>query len=150
MMEALVIREAREADLFDVLRIYAQPEIDDGTILPLQDAQSIFARFRDYPDYHLYIAELNGRPVGTFALLIMDNLGHLGARSALAEDVAVLPEYQGRGIGREMMAYAIELAAGKRCYKLALSSNARRVDAHRFYESLGFTRHGFSFEVRLP
>jgi len=30
-----------------------------------------------------------------------------------------------------------------------LSSNAKREDAHAFYESLGFVRHGFSFRFDL-
>jgi len=35
------------------------------------------------------------------------------------------------------------------CYKLALSSNLKRAGAHRFYDSLGFERHGFSFVTRF-
>ena len=35
------------------------------------------------------MAELNGEIVGTFALLIMDNLAHLGAPSGVVEDVVV-------------------------------------------------------------
>ena len=34
------------------------------------------------------------------------------------------------------------------CYKLALSSNERRRDAHAFYETLGFERHGVSFAIK--
>ena len=30
-----------------------------------------------------------------------------------------------------------------------LSSNLKRERAHRFYEKLGFTQHGVSFEVGL-
>jgi hypothetical protein len=30
-----------------------------------------------------------------------------------------------------------------------LSSNLRRERAHRFYDKLGFTQHGLSFEVAL-
>ena len=35
----------------------------------------------------------------------------------------------------------------KGCYKLVLSSNAKRERAHAFYESLGFERHGYSFRI---
>jgi GNAT superfamily N-acetyltransferase len=87
--------------------------------------------------------------VGTFALLVMDNLGHLGAPSAIVEDVAVDPQHQGHGIGRAMMKFALDRAQEQGCYKLMLSSNAKRERAHAFYESLGFTRHGFSFRVDL-
>jgi len=145
--DTLTIRTAISIDLPGVLALYAQPTLDDGRVLPVQDAEKIFARFARYPDYTLYVAETDRQIVGTFALLIMDNLGHLGASSAVVEDVAVDPALQGRGIGQEMMAFAIERAREKRCYKLVLSSNAKRERAHAFYESLGFERHGYSFRI---
>ena len=145
----LIIREAEKEDLSGVLALYAQPDLDDGVILPLQDAERIFARFARYPDYTLYVTEQDGRIVGSFALLIMDNLGHLGAPSAIVEDVVVGPVQQGRGVGRAMMRFAMARAAEKHCYKLVLSSNAKRERAHAFYEQLGFERHGFSFRIML-
>lgn len=147
--DALCIRDAETGDLPGVLALYAQPDLDDGVVLPLHDAERIFVRFARYPDYTLYVAEQDGRIVGSFALLIMDNLGHLGAPSAIVEDVVVGPVLHGRGVGRAMMRFAIERCREKRCYKLALSSNAKRGRAHAFYESLGFERHGFSFRIVL-
>jgi GNAT superfamily N-acetyltransferase len=141
------IREATRADLPGVSALYAQPELDNGHVLPLQDAESLFARFAQYPDYKLYVAEQDRQIVGTFALLIMDNLGHLGAPSAIVEDVVVDPALHGHGIGQAMMRFAMGRAREKRCYKLVLSSNARRERAHAFYEQLGFERHGYSFRV---
>ena len=47
-----------------------------------------------------------------------------------------------------MMEYARERCRERGCYKMALSSNLARDEAHRFYESLGFDKHGFSF--RMP
>jgi GNAT superfamily N-acetyltransferase len=145
----LCIREAESADLPGVLALYAQPDLDDGVVLALHDAERIFARFARYPDYTLYVAEQDGRIVGSFALLIMDNLGHLGAPSAIVEDVVVGPVLQGRGIGRAMMRFAIACCREKHCYKLMLSSNARRERAHVFYEQIGFERHGYSFRIAL-
>jgi ribosomal protein S18 acetylase RimI-like enzyme len=141
------IREATEADLPAVLALYAQPQIDDGEVLDLEDAREIHARFALYPDYALYVVEERGEIVGSFALLIMDNLGHLGAPSGVVEDVVVAPSRQGRGIGKQMMAFAIERCHERGCYKLALSSNLKRERAHEFYESLGFERHGYSFRI---
>ena len=139
------IHEATEVDLPAVLSLYTQLGQDDGSVLDLEDAGRIFARMQTYPDYRLYVARLDGRVVGTFALLIMDNLGHRGARSAILEDVVVADGLRGHGIGREMMSYVGNLCRSKYCYKMALSSNRNRQDAHRFYESLGFERHGFSY-----
>lgn len=146
-MSDISVRPAGRADLPAVLALYGQPELDDGRVLSPEDADTVFARFAAYPDYTLHVAEENGEIVGTFALLVMDNIGHLGTPSAVVEDVAVAPACQGRGIGRHMMLHALDLARAKGCYKLALSSNLKREAAHGFYESLGFEKHGFSFRV---
>jgi ribosomal protein S18 acetylase RimI-like enzyme len=143
------VREATARDLPAVLALYAQPGMDNGWTLPLGDALSTFERFSRYPDYRLCVACVGQEIVGTFALLVMDNLGHCGAPSGVLEDVAVAPHWQRRGIGRTMIRQAIETCRAKGCYKLALSSNVRRGPAHAFYESLGFSRHGYSFTVEL-
>ena len=144
---ALSMRPAVKVDLPAVLALYAQPDMDDGRVLALKDAEAIFDRFGRYPDYTLYVAEISGVIVGSFALLVMDNLGHLGTPSAIVEDVVVDPARHSTGVGRSMMDFAIEAARGKGCYKLVLSSNAKRTRAHAFYESIGFERHGYSFRV---
>jgi GNAT superfamily N-acetyltransferase len=145
----LLIRPAAAADLEKVLALYAQPEFDAGDVLPLETAKRLWQRFADYPDYTLYVAERAADIVGSFALLVMHNLGHLGAPSAIVEDVVVAPAFQRHGIGKAMMQFAIDRCREKGCYKLMLSSNAKREDAHAFYESLGFVRHGFSFRIDL-
>ena len=145
----LLIRVATVADLPAILQLYAQPELDNGVVLSSVEAEKIFARMSRYPDYRLYVAIRSEQIVGTYALLIMDNIGHQGAPSAVVEDVAVDPSCQGQGIGKSMMQHALAFAKGKGCYKLALSSNVKRHRAHQFYESLGFEKHGYSFKITL-
>jgi GNAT superfamily N-acetyltransferase len=145
----LLIRPAAAADLEKVLALYAQPEFDAGDVLPLETARRLWDRFGDYPDYTLYVAERAGDIVGSFALLVMHNLGHLGTPSAIVEDVVVAPTFQHQGIGKAMMQFVLDRCREKGCYKLVLSSNAKREEAHAFYESLGFVRHGFSFRIDL-
>ena len=148
-MTPVAIREAGEADLADILRAYAEAGIDNGATFTPEEAREHFARFRDYPSYRIFVAEMGGAIVGTYGLLIMDNLAKRGARSGVVEDVAVLPAWQGHGIGRAMMEHARAQCSDARCYKLTLSSNLKREAAHRFYDSLGFERHGYSFLVRF-
>ncbi|NBW48900.1 MAG: GNAT family N-acetyltransferase [Betaproteobacteria bacterium] len=139
------IRQAGEADLPAVLALYAQPDLDNGQVLSEDEARAVFAQFACYPNYRLFVALRDDKVVGTFALLVMHNLAHCGAPSAIAEDVVVDKACQGQGIGRHMMAHALQQAKAAGCYKLALSSNRKRKDAHAFYESLGFQQHGLSF-----
>ncbi len=145
----VTVRKAGAADIPAVLALYAQPDLDDGKVLPVDQAVALFERFSRYPDYSLYVAEQDHEIVGSFALLVMDNLGHLGAPSGIVEDVVVAPARHSGGIGAVMMRFALEHCRQKRCYKLVLSSNAKRVRAHAFYESLGFERHGYSFRIDL-
>lgn len=145
----LQIRRARPSDLPHVLGLYLQLERDESDLLPIEDAERMLEKFGEYPDYTLYVAEQDGEIVGTFALLIMDNLGHRGAPSGIIEDVAVSTAHQGEGIGSAMMEFALDICRRKGCYKAMLSSNAKRDRAHAFYESLGFDRHGYSFRADL-
>lgn len=148
-MTSVVIRKALKNDLEAILALYADLEISDSPSLDLHDAEHIFERMKRYPSYAIYVAELEGKVVGAFALLVMDNLAHLGAPSGVVEDVVVHPEWRGRGVGKAMMQFAMGQCVKAGCYKLALSSNLKRESAHKFYESLGFERHGYSFLVNL-
>jgi GNAT superfamily N-acetyltransferase len=149
MIDNLSCRVAIQSDLNYILDLYAQPDFDAGRVLALDQAITIFKRFQLYPDYQLYVAEVGNTIVGSFALLIMDNLGHLGSPSAILEDVVVAPTHQSMGLGSAMLRYAFGLARNKSCYKIFLSSNMRRTRAHDFYHDLGFKQHGYSFFIDL-
>src|SRR5690554_3908322 len=101
------IQEALERDLPNILSLYSQFEIDNGQVLPLEQARAVFRKMKSYPDYKVYVALYQGEVVGTFALLIMDNLAHMGAPSGIVEDVVVKEKYQGQGIGKQMMRFAL-------------------------------------------
>jgi GNAT superfamily N-acetyltransferase len=131
-MPVIQIRDASDGDLPGILSVLAESGIDGGG-----------------SSFRLLVALVDGEIAGTYSLVILEKLGKRGARSGVVEDVGVPPQRQGRGIGRAMMAHAIEECRRAGCYKLALSSNVKREGAHRFYESLGFERHGYSFAVFL-
>jgi GNAT superfamily N-acetyltransferase len=48
------------------------------------------------------------------------------------------------------MRHAIERARRLGCYRVQLTSNVVRSDAHRFYERLGFTPSHLGFKLPLP
>jgi len=147
-MPRLFIRKAYLSDLESVLELYMRAFDETERLSPVQ-ARQMFRRMASYPDYALYLATLEGRVVGAFELLIMDNFSKAGIPSAVVEDVAVDPKCQGSGVGKKMMRFAMGKCRKAGCYKLALSSSRKRVPAHRFYESLGFRKHGYSFLVEL-
>ena len=143
---SVTVRLATDADLPAVLSLYRQPGLDEA-VLPLAEARAVLQSFAGYPDYRLFVAEDDGGVVGSFTLLVMDNIAHLGARSGVIEAVVVDPGRQGGGIGRAMMEHALAECEARGCYKTSLSANLKRERAHAFYETLGFERHGYSFRV---
>ena len=148
----VLIRQATVDDLPDILSLYAQPDMDNNKVISLENAKELFDQFSQYPNYHLYVAcypNADNKVVGTFALLVLHNIGHQGSPSAIVEDVVVSSSHQSQTIGSEMMTHAMVLARQAGCYKLALSSNQKRQRAHTFYESLGFEKHGYSFQIKL-
>lgn len=92
---------------------------------------------------------MNNVIVGTFALLIINNLAHIGTPSGIVEDVTVCQNNYGQAIGKKMMQFAMQKCKEFGCYKLILSSNVKREKAHQFYETLGFKQHGISFHVEI-
>jgi GNAT superfamily N-acetyltransferase len=147
MNDSLSCRKASKKDLSEILRLYAQPEMDNGKILSLTEAERIFEKIEAYPDYAIYVAIYRAEIIGSFGLLIMNNLGHLGASSAVIEDVVVDPQWQGRGVGKMMMQKALQICEEKGCYKATVSSNLKREQAHEFYKALGFELHGYSLQI---
>ncbi len=148
-MMNIEIAEAGKGDLPDILSLYADRDIDAGNVLPVKKAEEIFDRMQSYPNYKIYIAKYNDEIVGTFSLSIMDNIAHLGRCSGLIESVVVRKDMRAKGIGRKMMEYAFEICRKNNCCKINLSSNLKRERAHKFYENLGFDKHGYSFSIEL-
>ena len=149
MIEKLEIRKATTADIPMILKLYVQKGMDDGDVLSIDEANDIFNKFLTYPNYSLYLAMIENKVVGTFELLIMDNLAHKGSKSGIVEDVVVDNDYRSKGIGKKMMEFAMNVCRDNSCYKLTLSSSIHREGAHKFYENLGFKRHGYSFLIEL-
>jgi ribosomal protein S18 acetylase RimI-like enzyme len=59
--------------------------------------------------------------------------------------VVVASQHRRRGVGDLLIAAAAEFAREHECSGIEVTSAERRVDAHRFYERLGFSRTAFRF-----
>ncbi len=143
-MTPIELRPAAEDDLEVVLGLLSQSSESSMELAP-----AVFRRIRQYPNYKVYLALAGERVVGTFALMLMDNLGHMCAPIAIVENVVVDAAWRRKGIGRSMMAKAADLGREGGAYKLILTSNTRLREAHMFYEALGFSRQGYAFSMTL-
>ena len=149
-MDEVQIRPAVQDDLSRILELYDQ--LGGGQYPPpsLERARDIFAKMSDYPNFKIYVATLSGRIVGTVSLITMEAISHSGIPHALLESLVVDQSIRGGGVGKKLTAYAMDRCRDAGCWKLCLSSNLARTDAHAFYEKLGFTQQGLSFYVEIP
>ncbi|RWA50285.1 GNAT family acetyltransferase [Cupriavidus sp. UYMSc13B] len=146
----LTLREVRgsDAELRHLSALLAA--LDGESPLPLATMRERYATVRRYPDYRCYMmVDEDEVPLGTFSLLVFPMMVHDGRPEAIVEAVVVAPCARGMGVGKAMMREAMRLAREAGAAKLALSSNARRLQAHQFYRQLGFTEHGISFSIEL-
>jgi GNAT superfamily N-acetyltransferase len=88
-------------------------------------------------------------PVGTMQLTFTPSISFQGGRRCTVESVRVDDKYRGKGIGREMMLWAIERAKEKGCISMQLTTNKDRTDAHRFYANLGFASSHLGMKLKL-
>ncbi len=136
------------AELLALLRAGAlgTPDEGDTDLAPYQQALTEIA---SSPGTDVLVAELDGRVVGVCQLITFRHLQHRGGRCAEIESMHVTPELRGQGIGGTLVDAAIEVARSAGCYRVQLTSNLARPDAHRFYERHGFTPSHVGFKKRL-
>jgi glucosamine-phosphate N-acetyltransferase len=93
---------------------------------------------------HTYVARLDGRVVGTAALLLEDKFIHGGGRVAHVEDVAVHPDYKKQGVGAALVQYVIDKARKLGCYKVILNCHDHLIP---FYEQSGFRQYDTGMRI---
>lgn len=145
------IRPATDADLPRLVELLFQlsqlGELPENRPHPPGAAElEGLQRLMSDPGYACYVLQDGGHVEGTLTLYILPNISHGGRPFAIVESVVVDERAQGSGYGRLLMERAEVLARSAGCYKIALTSNRKRADAHRFYSRLGYapTHQGFT------
>lgn len=147
------IRLANREDLTDIIALFASDTIgghgDTTDTDAFPDYLAAFERIIATPNETLYVAELDGAVVGTFQTTLLTTLSGRGSSNLLIEAVQTRKDMRRKGIGETMMRFAVDTARAQGLSKVQLSSNKERVDAHRFYERVGFERSHLGFKIRL-
>lgn len=151
----LIFRQAVTDDLPYIVDMLADDPLGakrERFEVPLPN--SYFAAFEaisNNPLNELVVATLeNGRVVGVLQLTFIPNISYQGGWRALIEGVRVSAEFRSKGIGRKLFEYAINRAKEQGCHLIQLTMDKERVDALRFYQSLGFqaTHEGLKLHLQ--
>lgn len=143
MLADITIRNAHQEDLLAIVTLINQggPTGTPREVLPRilpANYHDAFMRITQDSNAYLMVAENEGRVVGTFQLNYLMCLAGKGREDAQLEAVHVDAEFRDKGIGSQMMKWAIDHATARNCRRLQLTTDKRRKRAHSFYEKLGF------------
>jgi ribosomal protein S18 acetylase RimI-like enzyme len=150
----VTIRPAKRDDVGAIVAMLADDPLGSARERieqPLPDSyfKAFEALDRD-PNIELVVAQDGeGAVVGCLQLCILPGLSSQGASRGLIEDVRVASHCRGRGIGEEMVQWAVGQARMKGCKLVELLTHHTRVDAQRFYERLGFARSHVGMTMRF-
>ncbi len=144
MREDLLGVTVRRATADDVPRLVEL--LDLGSSLPGKEDRAALAAYSDAladiddtPRNEVLVAVLGERVVGVCQVFAVRHLQERGGWCAELESVHVHPDVRGRGIGGVLLGAAVDQARRWGCYRVQLTSNRSRIDAHRFYVRHGFT-----------
>lgn len=147
----LVYRAATPADLPFIVGLIVEDSVvatnDDPSDAMHADYTDALAAIDADHNQEMFVVELDGEPVGCFQLSYLPGLMRRGMWRGQIELVHVSAAKRNLGLGSDMMRWALERCREHGCNMVQLTSNKARLDAHRFYERLGFKKshEGFKY-----
>ena len=150
----VIVRRARREDVGIIVAMLADDPLGRGREriedpLPSSYYGAFEAIERD-PNIRLVVAEDgNGAVVGCLQLCVLPGLSSQGACRALIEDVRVATHCRSRGIGEQLVQWAVAEARAEACKLVELLTHNSRLDAQRFYKRLGFAPSHVGMTLRF-
>jgi ribosomal protein S18 acetylase RimI-like enzyme len=151
--KSVSIRPARREDVPAIIAMLADDHLGRARErledpLPVSYYEA-FARVERDPNLTLVVAESEGRVVGCLQLAVLSGISSQGGLRGLLEDVRVATDCRSRGIGEQLVQWAVAEAKARGCNLVELLTHQTRVDAQRFYKRLGFTASHVGMTVRF-
>lgn len=143
---ALHIRSCNQQDFAYIIPLLSQLWPDKQ--LNQEKLYEVFLKSIESPFDVLFCAEADGKVVAFCAVTLLKNFWQEGYIAYLSTMV-VDDKYRGRGIGELLVTRVCEYAISKGCASIELDSAFHRVEAHKFYENLGFKKRAYTFSREL-
>jgi len=140
-MPDITIRPAAHADLAGMLDLYRHLNADDPAPAPAK-AELAWADLLRSDLTTVIVAVVAGLLVSSCTLIIIPNLTRGARPYGLIENVVTHADRRRTGLGRAVLAAALEAAWQADCYKVMLATGSQREETLRFYEGAGFDRGG--------
>lgn len=133
-----MIREIQDGDYQQLMELYLH--LHENTVPPFDTAESVWKHILSAKNYHIIVAEEDGKLVSSCTCIIIPNLTHGPRPYAWVENVVTHSDYRGRGLATKCLDYAKELALRENCYRLVLMTGSKLESTLNFYERAGYNR----------
>lgn len=133
-----MIREVWIDEYQQLMELYLH--LHETEIPPAELTKDLWERLVNDPDYHIIVAEEDGKLVATCTCVVIPNLTHGPRPYAWVENVVTHPDYRGRGLATACLDYAKEIALRENCYRLVLMTGSKLESTLQFYERAGYNR----------
>jgi len=150
------LREATAADVDALMELLADDGISAsrGDVAQPEDRPAYLASLEEIlaepSNTVLVVVDADGAIVGTLQLTRVPVMARRGVPRLLVESVRVSSRLRSSGIGSAVMDWVADVAAPALGAGIVqLTSDMKRVDAHRFYERLGYDRSHFGFKKQV-
>lgn len=150
-MSELVFREAVIADVPAIVAMLADDHLgaQRESLDDLEAYEHALEVITNDPKTLQVVCERDGDIVGTMQLTLIPGLSRRGMTRMQIEGVRVHASARSEGIGGEMIRWAISYARDHDCGLVEFTTDKSRVDAHRFYERLGFEQSHFGYKLNV-
>lgn len=111
--------------------------------------RAAFAAIEQDSNNHLIVAAANDQVIGVLQVTLIPNLTYQGAWRAQIEGVRVHPNARNKGIGKRLLAAAVDLARERKCGLVQLTTDKARAEALKFYQDFGFSASHQGMKLHL-
>ena len=116
--------------------------------LPFNRFQDIYCDQLNRKNYYCLVNEQDNRLTGILNMRFEEQLHHAEHIAEIMEFV-VDPEFRNKGIGKEMLEQACQIAKEYGCSQIEVACNQLRKDTHRFYLREGMHNFHYKFSKSL-
>lgn len=147
-------RKAKQADLAAIVEMLIDDPLGvqrEEIEFPLADAyQNAFEKIDGDANQELIVAEtVEGQIVGTLQLSFIQYLTYRGGLRAQIEAVRIDRNYRGKGLGKQLIEWAIERAKKRGAHLIQLTTDKSRPEAISFYNRIGFQASHEGFKLHF-
>jgi ribosomal protein S18 acetylase RimI-like enzyme len=149
-LDDMLIRHLESGDLDELLALYGHLHDSDAPLPERAVIERVWCELAASPSYRYYGGFVGTSLVSSCALTIIPNLTRGCRPYGVIENVVTHVGHRRRGYAKAVLREALKDAWAANCYKVMLLTGRKDEATFKFYESVGFDRHGKQAFIAKP